>query len=171
MLTVCSESEGLMRSENGYDQQLRAIGQSLDNKRITVFELKADAERYVVRGVPEKDSHLLARLRDWRKQMQRASKDTSLAYGTAEIARLGHDGRLNRTKRDRLPDFYSLPNTLRTVGSYLDSKNAELMELHKSPLSVTLLYQNENGHPNMEERSIASFYNLFVALHANRKNT
>jgi hypothetical protein len=159
-----------MQSGNGYDQQLRAIGQSLDNKRITTFELKADSERYVVRGVQEKDSGLLARLRDWRNRMQGAPKQTSLGYGTAEIERLDNDGRLNRAKRDRLPDFYSLPNTLRTVGSYLDSKNAELMELHKSPLSVTLLYQNENGHPNMEERSIASFYNFFVALHAKRKS-
>ena len=157
-----------MPSGNGYDQHLRAIGQSLDNKRITVFELKADAERYVVRGVPEKDSRLLPRLRDWRNRMQGASKETSLAFATADIERLDNQGRLNRTKRHRLPDFYSLPNSLRTVGSYLDSKNAELLELHKSPLSVTLLYRNEKGHPNMEERSIASFYNLFVALHGKR---
>ena len=159
-----------MRSGNGYDQHLRAIGQSLDNKRITAFELRADAERYVVRGVPEKDSRLVARLRDWRNRMQGASKETSLSYGTAEIERLENESRLNRKKRDRLPDFYSLPNTLRTVGSYLDTKNAELLELHKTSLSVTLLYQNENGHPNMEERSIASFYNLFVALHGKRRD-
>ena len=158
-----------MQSGNGYDQHLRAIGQSLDNKRMTAFELKADADRYVVRGVPEKDSRLLARLRDLRNRMQGGPKETSLAYGTAEIDRLENEGRLNRKKRDRLPDFYSLSNTLRTVGSYLDSKNAELLELHKSPLSVTLLYRNENGHPNMEERSIASFYNLFVALHGKRE--
>jgi hypothetical protein len=155
---------------NGYDQHLRAIGQSLDNKRITAFELKADAERYVVRGVPEKDSRLLPRLRDWRNRMQGASKEPSLVFGTADIDRLDNEGRLHRTKRHRLPDFYSLPNTLRTVGSYLESKKAELLELHKSPLSVTLLYQNENGHPNMEERSIASFYNLLVALHGQRKD-
>src|SRR5918995_3766663 len=98
-----------MQSGNGYDQQLRAIGQSLDNKRITTFELKADAERYVVRGVPEKDSGLLARLRDWRNRMQGAPKETSFGYGTTEIERLDNHGRLNRAKRDRLPDFYSLP--------------------------------------------------------------
>jgi hypothetical protein len=159
-----------MRSGNAYDQHLRAIGQSLDNKRITAFELKADAERYLVRGVPEKDPDLLARLRDWRNRMQGASRETSLVYGTGEIERLDMEGRSSRTKPDRLPDFYSLPNSLRTVGSYLDSKNAELLELHKSPLSVTLLYQNEKGHPNMEERSIASFYNLFVALHGKRNS-
>lgn len=159
-----------MRSGSGYDQHLRAIGQSLDHKRITAFELKADAERYVVRGVPEQDSRLVARLRDLRNRIQGASRETSLSYGTAEIERLENEGRSNRKKLNRLPDFYSLPNTLRTVGSYLDTKNAELLELHKTSLSVTLLYQNENGHPNMEERSIASFYNLFVALHGKRKD-
>jgi hypothetical protein len=100
--------------------------------------------------------------------MQGASHETPISYGTGEIERLEMEGRSRRAKPDRLPDFYSLPNTLRTVGSYLDFKNAELLELHKSPLSITLLYQNENGHPNMEERSVASFYNWFVALHGKR---
>ena len=159
-----------MRSGNTYDQHLRAIGQSLDTKRINIFELKSESERYVVRGVPEKHANLLAKLRDWRNRMQGGSHQTSLNYGTSEIERLDMEGRSKRAKPDRLPDFYSLANTLRTVGSYLDSKNAELLELHKSPLSITLLYQNENGHPNMEERSIASFYNLFVDLHGKRNN-
>lgn len=157
-----------MRSENDYDEHLRAIGQSLENKRISVFELKSDSDRYVVRGTPEKQRNLLARLRDWRSRLHGTTQEASLHYGTAEIETLKMAGRSKRAKPDRLPDFYSLANTLRTVGSYLDSKNAELLELHKSPLSVTLLYQNEAGHPNMEERSIASFYNLFVALHGKR---
>jgi hypothetical protein len=157
-----------MRSGNIYDQHFRALGQSIDVKRISVFELKTESGRYVVRGAPEQDSSLLARLREWRNRMQGASHETPISYGTEEIERLEMEGRSRRTKPDRLPDFYSLPNTLRTVGSYLDSKNAELLELHKSPLNITLLYQNENGHPNMEERSVASFYNLFVALHGKR---
>ena len=157
-----------MRSGNVYDQHLRAIGQSIEIKRISVFELKNESGRYVVRGVPEKNANLLARFRDWRSRMQGASHETPINYATGEIERLEMEGRSKRAKVDRLPDFYSLPNTLRTVGSYLNSKNAELLELHKSPLSVTLLYHNENGHPNMEERSIASFYNLFVALHGKR---
>ena len=159
---------GPVRSGNVYDQHLRAIGQSIEIKRISVFELKNESGRYVVRGVPEKNANLLARFRDWRNRMQGASHETPINYATGEIERLEMEGRSKRAKADRLPDFYSLPNTLRTVGSYLNSKNAELLELHKSPLSVTLLYHNENGHPNMEERSIASFYNLFVALHGKR---
>jgi hypothetical protein len=157
-----------MRSGNFYDQHFRAIGQSIELKRISVFELKSEAARYVVRGVPENDANVLATFRKWRNRMQGELQETAINYGTGEIERLDMEGRVKRKKPDRLPDFYSLSNTLRTVGSYLDSKRAELLELHKSPLSITLLYQSENGHPNMEERSVASFYNLFVALHGKR---
>jgi hypothetical protein len=157
-----------MRSGNLYHQHLRAIGQSIERNRITVFELKTESEQYVVRGFPEKNANLVARFRDWWNRLQAESHQTPMTYGTGEIERLEIEGRSKRAKPGRLPDFYSLPNTLRTVGSYLDSRNAELLELHKTPLSITLLYQNENGHPNMEERSVASFYNLFVALHGRR---
>ncbi|MEX0802337.1 MAG: hypothetical protein WD688_03315 [Candidatus Binatia bacterium] len=156
-----------MRSGNSYDQHLRVIGQSLEAKRINLFELKSDGRQYVVRGAPEKDPNLLGRWRDWRERLKGESLG-SVSYGMAEIERLDTEGRSKRSKSDRLPDFYSLPNSLRTVGCYLDSKDAELLELHKSPLSVTLLYQNKDGHPNMEERSVASFYNLFVTLHGKR---
>jgi hypothetical protein len=151
-----------------YDHHLRAIGQSLESKRITVFELKAEGKRYLVRGTPEKTDNLLARLLNWRERMTKGSPADGVSYETGELDRLEQEGRSQRAKAGRLPDFYSLPNTLRTLGCYLKSKDAELLELHKNPLSVTLLYKTRDGHPNMEERSVASFYNLFVDLHGRR---
>jgi len=47
-------------------------------------------------------------------------------------------------------------------------KGAELLELQKRQLSLTLLSRNKDGHPEMEERSIASFYDLFLELHDRR---
>lgn len=157
-----------MPSETPYDRHLRAIGQSLEARQISVFELKNEAGQYTIRGVPEKAANLRTRLRHWRNRLNGEPLELSLVYRAAEIDRLSSEGHLRRAKADRLPDFYSLANTLRTVGQYLESKNASLLELHKSPLSVTLLYQDQDGHPNMEERSIASFYNFFVALHGSR---
>ncbi len=149
-----------------YDHHFRAIGQSLESKRITVFEIKAEGERYLVRGTPDKTDNLLARLLNWRER--KGSPADGVSYETGELDRLEQEGRSHRAKAGRLPDFYSLPNTLRTLGCYLKSKDAELLELHKNPLSVTLLYKTRDGHPNMEERSVASFYNLFVDLHGRR---
>lgn len=40
--------------------------------------------------------------------------------------------------------------------------------MQKRQLSVTILARNKDGHPEMEERSIASFYDLFLRLHDKR---
>jgi hypothetical protein len=42
------------------------------------------------------------------------------------------------------------------------------LELHIRPLTVTLLYQNRDGHPQMEDRTIASFFNVFTEMHGKR---
>jgi hypothetical protein len=157
-----------MNGRKSYTQHLRVIGQSLETRRINIFELKTDADRYVVRGDPEKDPSLRARLRDWTERIRGQTLGSSVSYALSDLELLERQGRAQRNKSNRLPDFYSLSNTLRTVGSYLDQKNAELLEIHKRPLSLTLLYQDQKGHPNVEERSIASFYNLFLDLYGKR---
>jgi hypothetical protein len=157
-----------MSNGTSYDRDLRAIGQALEARRITVFELKTQGEQYIVRGNPEKDSSLLSKLRDWRERIGGRAFESSLTFALPEIERLDREGKAKRSKSDRLPDFYSLSNTLRTLGSYLDSKGAHLLEIHKGSLNLALLYESKEGHPNFEERPIASFYNFFLALHGRR---
>jgi hypothetical protein len=157
-----------MEIRKPYDQQLRAIGQSLEAQRINVFELKHRGDQYLVRGQPEKETSLLAVLREWQKKLRSQGLNSSLSYASQDIESLERQGRSKRTRTNRLPDFYSLSNTLRTVGCYLDSNDAELIEIQKRPLSLTILYRNKHGHADFEERSIASFYNLFVDLHGKR---
>ena len=157
-----------MSDSKTYDRELRVIGQSLEARRINVFELKTEGDRYVVRGDPEKDPSLLAKLRDWGERIRGQALGSSISYAPADLERLEQQGRSQRSRPNRLPDFYSLSSTLRTVGSYLDQKGADLLEIHKRPLSLTILYQNQHGHPDVEERSIASFYNLFIDLYGRR---
>lgn len=157
-----------MPERNTYDQQLRTIGQSLEAQRISQFELRRQGERFVVSGEPEKERSLLATLRNWQKQARREGLNASLNFSSADIEELDRQGRAQRSQANRLPDFHRLPNALRTVGSYLDQKGARLVELHKHQLSIAILSQNQAGHPEFEERSIASFYDLFVRLHGRR---
>jgi hypothetical protein len=158
-----------MANKRSYDQQLRNIGQSLEAQRIVVFELSHQGERFVVKGEPEKETSLLGSLRNWQKRRRSEGLDTSLTFTVQDIDELDRQGRANRSQPNRLPDFHSLPNTLRTVGSYLDAKNADLVEIHKRQLSVTILSRNKDGHPQYEERTVASFYDLFLKLHASRR--
>lgn len=157
-----------MQSTKSYDQQLRNIGQSLEAQRIMIFELSHRGERFVVKGEPEKETSLLATLRNWQKRRRSEGLSTSLSFSGHDIEQLDCQGRANRSQANRLPDFHRLPNTLRTVGSYLDLKGAQLLEIHKRQLSLTILSRNKDGHPEYEERTIASFYDLFVRMHQRR---
>ena len=158
----------MTQRRTAYHQRLRSIGQSLEAQRINVFELSCDGERIVVKGEPDKETSLLAALRAWQKQRRSNGLNTSLTYTGQDIEQLDRQGQANRSQANRLPDFHSLANMLRTVGWYLDQKGAELIELRKHELSWTIVSRDKNGFPQYEERPIASFYNLFVSLHDRR---
>ena len=158
-----------MAETKSYDRQLRTIGQSLEAQRIKIFKLQHQGERFIVNGEPEEETSLLAKLRNWQKRNRAAGMSGSLTFTAQDIDQLDRQGRAQRSKNDRLPDFHSLANMLRTVGSHLDSKGAELIELQKKELSITILARNQSGHPEFEERSLGSFYDLFMRLHAGRK--
>lgn len=156
-----------MKAKVSYDKDLRAIGQALEGRKITGFELKNQAGRYVVHGAGDQPSSVLASLRRWLRG-GKTDPSGSISYTAQDIERIEQEGIKRRVRAGRLPDFYSLSNTLRTLGAYLDSKDAELLELHIRPLTVTLLYQNSDGHPQMEDRTIASFFNVFTEMHGKR---
>jgi len=160
-----------MTVRKSYDQLLRTIGQCLEAQRIGIFELRRQGENFVVHGEPEKETSLLAKLVIWQKRNRSQGLSGSLTFTSQDIDELDRQGRNRRAKPNRLPDFHSLPNTLRTVGSYLEAKGAELIELRKKELSVTILANNKAGHPELEERDIGSFYDLFIRLHGKRKRT
>jgi hypothetical protein len=160
-----------MAERKSYDQLLRTIGQCLEAQRIRIFELRCQGDSFVVRGEPEEETSLLAKLLNWQKRNRSVGLSGSLTFTAQDIDELDRQGRSRRSKPNQLPDFHSLPNTLRTVGSYLESKGAELIELRKKELSISLIATNKAGHPEFEERGLASFYDLFVRLHSKRKRT
>ncbi|MGH7797112.1 MAG: hypothetical protein ACREQ2_19795 [Candidatus Binatia bacterium] len=160
-----------MTGRKSYDQQLRTIGQSLEAQRINVFELSSQGDGYVIKGEPDKETSLLAMLRNWQRRMRSEGANSSLTFTSYDIDELDRQGRAHRAKTNRLPDFHSLPNTLRIVGSYLESKEAELIELRKHELSFSILSRSKFGHPEFEEKSLGSFYDLFVKLHSRRASS
>ncbi len=158
----------MTESSTSYHRRLRTVGQSLEAQRINVFELSCEGDRIVVKGEPDKETSLLAALRKWQKQRRSDGLAASLTYTGQDLEQIDRQARANRSHANRLPDFHSLANMLRTVGWYLDQNAAELLELHKRELSWTIVSRDKNGYPRYEERPIASFYNLFVSLHDRR---
>ena len=160
-----------MIGKKSHDRQLRSIGQSLEAQRISVFELTRQGDSYVVKGEPEKEPSLLAALKNLQRRLRSEAVNSSLTFTPHDIDELDRQGRTHRAKTNRLPDFHSLPNTLRMVGSYLDSKESELIELRKRELSFSILSRSKFGHPEFEEKSLGSFYDLFVQLHSKRSSS
>jgi hypothetical protein len=91
-----------------------------------------------------------------------------LILALSEIEDLSRKGKAKRSKPGRMPDFRRLSNILRTVGGYLDSKEAKFVELKVRPFSISLSYNDADGEQQIEERTIRSFYNVFLDLYGKR---
>lgn len=160
-----------MAAARRYDEDLRAIGQALESRDISVFELKWLASRYVIQGMPEETGSLRSKVGQWLRRIRSGSTTQLLNLGLADIDQLSQAGRAKRSNPAQLTDFHRVSNTLRTIGAYLDSSEVELVELHKRPISITLLYRDKVGHERKEDRTISSFYRLFLELCGKRSQT
>jgi hypothetical protein len=155
-----------------YDEELRVIGQALEAKGVTGFELYKLKAGYFIKDLREKTPSRHSTLRDWLRG-QRHSNIEFVTYGfeLADVEELSKNGRARRSKQGQPIQFTDLSNMLRTIGAYLDSKGAELIELHKRPISMTLVYRDKSGHEYREERPVSSFYSFFLQLYVKRGRT
>lgn len=157
-----------MAATRHYDEDLRAIGQALEARDVSVFELKHLTDWYIINGMPEQTASVRSKLWRWMGQSRSGSSPEALTLGLADVEKLSQAGRARRSEPDQLPNVRSVSNSLRTIGAYLDSKEAELLELHKRRISITLSYRDKAGQEHKEDRAISSFYDLFKELYGKR---
>jgi hypothetical protein len=149
---------------SGYAEALRSIGQTLEARRITAFELKHSADMYVVQNATQSELPFRARMQTWFRGGHAAGVTEPLMLSFADVEKLSETGRANRSTPDRLTDFKRLPNLLRTIGAYLDSGRFELTALQLRAISLSLSYRDHEGNPQQEDRTVASFYRTFLDL-------
>jgi hypothetical protein len=157
-----------MATETSYGEDFRSIGQALEAKSVRSFELKRLGDWYILQGVPPGDGSLRSRLHKFRMRFRSGSDAESLTLALSDVEELSRKGKAKRFIPGRMPDFRRLSNTLRTIGAYLESKQAKLLELQIRPLTVTLSYEDGDGQQQIEDRTIRSFYNLFLELSEKR---
>src|ERR1044072_3490771 len=117
-----------MDTSTSYGQQLRSLGQYLEAQRINIFELTCRGERFVIKGEPEKETSLLAALRQWQQRRRSEGLNAALTFTRNDLDQLERQGRAQRKQSNRVPGFYRLPNALRTHGQYLELKRAGVLE-------------------------------------------
>ena len=160
-----------MATETSYDEDFRSIGQALETKNVRSFELKRSGYWYTLEGVPVEEGFLRSKLNKLKLRFRSGSDTQKLTLALLEVAELSKKGKAQRVIPGRTPEFQRLSNTLRTIGAYLDSKQAKFIELQLRPLTITLFYQDHDGQQQMEDRTIRSFYNLSLELYDKRYET
>ncbi|MGB7950358.1 MAG: hypothetical protein WCH75_21940 [Candidatus Binatia bacterium] len=157
-----------MTIQTSYDKDFRCIGQALEENDVHAFELKRVGERYVVQGGPFGAGLARSKLHKFRLGFRSGSGAESLTLGSTEIEELARKGQAQRLRPGRMPDFRRLSNLLRVVGAYLQTKRAQLVELKVRPFTISLCYRDADGELQTEERTIRSFYSLFLELYGRR---
>jgi hypothetical protein len=147
-------------------QSLRAIGQALDKKKIRTCQVIRNGENFLVRvknSTPLPHQHYQAGLT---KQRRRLGK---IHYTLVDVYRHQQQGRYKRESFDRTPDFYTLSQVMRTVGEYLDCKNARLDWLFLQGMQITIHYESVRGHKIVEQHTVATLYDFFVHMYLRRR--
>jgi len=156
-----------MATEPLYGEDFR-IGQALEAKNVRTFELRRLGDWYIVRGVTDGDGSLRSKVHKFKLRFRSGSDAEPLILGLSEVEGLSRKGKAKRSRLGRMPDFRRLSNTLRTVGAYLETKQAKLIELKVRPFSITLTYKDNYGRQQLEDRTTGSFYDLFLKLYGKR---
>jgi len=152
----------MMAVRRFYEEELRVIGQTLEAKGISIFEITSLPERYLIQGVCNQSGSPGKRLVGFLRSSNGSNSD-SFTLSLAEINKRAAEMPKSATPAP-LDNFRIPSNVLGTVGAYLDSKQAELFELKIRPISLFLWYRDNARREQQEDRAVSSFYNLFSEL-------
>jgi hypothetical protein len=165
-----------------YSRILRVIGQRLEPLRPETYEVVSYGNCYLVRcrvKEEEKVRGLAAFLRLWREQenpnirknlKEGTSMHVEFLYSMEELNSQDEERKEPRRDPNAMPDPYSLSNTLRAVGEFLDRKpDVKLLFASNHGQEVVILYETKGGIRNLEEYPISTLYDLSVKKYVKRK--
>lgn len=158
-----------MPGATSYSQALRVIGQLIEKRYPEDFEVESYDNGFLIRG----NEKVLSQKTTFRQLFLAKSRPPrtqpfEMTYTPEEVERLDWEERSKRHDANAIPDFYSLPQILRTVGEYIDLRSARLMGISRRGVRLTLQYKKEDEQRTVEEHTIASFYNLFMRMYLHR---
>jgi len=141
--------------KRSYEEELRVVGQTLEAKGISVFEITSLPGRYLIQGAGKQSGSLGKKLAGFLGSTS-SSNSHSFTLNLAEINKRQANMAKPSTS-EPLDNFRRPANILGTIGAYLDSKQAELFELKIRPISLSLWYRDNGGREQREDRAVSSF--------------
>jgi hypothetical protein len=173
-----------------YSRILRVVGQKLEPLRPETYEVVCYGNCYLVRCRVKEDSQgqkeeekkvrgLAAFLRLWREPedpsvAERPNESTSMnvefLYSVEELNHEDEERKDPRRDPNAMLDPYSLSNTLRAVGAFLDRKpDIKLLFASNRGQEVVILYETKGGVRHLEEYPISTIYEFWVKEYVKKK--
>ena len=152
-----------------YSQVLRVIGQSLDDRGVQDFSLAWQDGEFVVRGkviAPAEPSWVDKVLSQKTVQIEMSIE---IHYRLKSIVWLQIRGEAVRKDANLIPDYFCLSQTLRTVGSYIDSRGMAFVSLRRGGGTLFMEFQERSGKKRLEEHGMGSFENYFLRTYLHRR--
>jgi hypothetical protein len=173
-----------------YARHLRAIGQDLENLRLTRFNLECTGNLYLVWPRPDSvdtqpRSSLLAnrRLRKlWQNRIEPRSQGREehitvnplrhikrYRYTSHEIENIEKAGQ-GRRCLSAMTDGHSLSQLLRTIGGLVSQRNQKLLGISWQELSVSVVFESDRGQREIDVFRLDHLYDLWVRMYLRRNN-
>jgi hypothetical protein len=173
-----------------YARDLRAIGQDLEQLRLTGFNLECTGGTYLVwprshfADAQARTSILASR--GLRKLWQNRNEPRSQAreeyatldvlrgvrryrYTKAEIENIDRAGQARR-RSGRMADGHSVSQLLRTIGGLMRQRNQKLLGIAWQELSVSVVFESERGRHEIDVFRVDHLYDLWVRMYLRRNN-
>jgi hypothetical protein len=137
---------------------LRCIGQDLQRRGIRSFDIRFEANEYIVLGGYQEPP---------------AATPVTIYYRAADIADLDDAGAANRGNPTPPKEFLDHVQILRSVGGFLDKHEARLLRLTNNETmtaepSVKIEYISRDGERVVADRTGSALYDMCVAMYKQR---
>jgi len=153
---------------------LRAIGQDLEIKRVAQFSLKSSDDGYLL-SLPLRPTAATGTEENGETSQKVSSREPiEFLYTLDAIERLDEMGRTKRGMGNGMPDFFSLSQCLRALGTVIDSKRGQLLQIDRQAQmnatpSFSIQYQTSTGELVREDHTLPNLYDCSVHLYKTRR--
>jgi hypothetical protein len=170
------------RGDLSYADELRALGQALEDQGLVSFELQVKGGDYLVRGSAHSPQEarlfLLVRMEEmfasalWGKSgppMQ--VSEVIYQFPPERIRQLHRDGRKKRVDGAQTPDPRRLSQLLRSTGCYLDRKlGISLSGIAVKDRWLTVSYVTAAGRIERTKAALDFFYDHWIKMYSQRRD-
>jgi len=149
-----------MATRYTYAKALRTIGQELETRGIDLFELRCRRADYTIEYSDPKPPH--TRLLD-------------ISLSADEIRSLDLDAARQRGGSFKLVTFDHLPEILRALGRYVESKDGDILRISTSASTpardaMRLQYEGRDGRIQAEELTTSAIADIAMRMYRLRLN-